>query len=59
MLTGGWRGGSGAPRILIVDDDPNLLVLLADQLKGDGFEIQTARDGQEALRRLRRAGPTS
>jgi DNA-binding response OmpR family regulator len=54
MLSGGgWRGaGSGAPRILIVDDDPNLLVLLADQLRADGFEIQTARDGEEALRRL-------
>ena len=52
MLSGGWRGGGGAARILIVDDDPNLLVLLADQLRNDGFEIQTARDGEEALRRL-------
>src|SRR5438093_12046028 len=52
MLAGGWRSGGAAPRILIVDDDPNLLVLLADQLRNDGFEIQTARDGEEALRRL-------
>jgi DNA-binding response OmpR family regulator len=52
MLTGGWQNGTGAPRILLVDDDPNLLVLLADQLRSDGFEIQTARDGDEALRRL-------
>ncbi len=56
-------GGSGAPysatapRILIVDDDPNLLVLLAEQLRADGFEIQTARDGEEALRRLRTGWP--
>jgi DNA-binding response OmpR family regulator len=57
MLTGGWRAGGGAPRILIVDDDPNLLVLLADQLRSDGFEIQTARDGQEALRRLQAGWP--
>jgi len=57
MLTGGWRGGAGAPRILIVDDDPNLLVLLADQLRADGFDIQTARDGQEALRRLQAGWP--
>src|SRR4051812_42687712 len=47
-MLSGWRGGA-APRILIVDDDPNLLVLLADQLRNDGFEIQTARDGEEAL----------
>ena len=45
-------GAAGPARILIVDDDPNLLVLLADQLRNDGFEIQTARDGEEALRRL-------
>ena len=57
-MLSGWRGGA-APRILIVDDDPNLLVLLADQLRADGFEIQTARDGEEALRRLEAAGRTS
>src|SRR5512146_2084789 len=57
MLSGGWRGGGAAPRILIVDDDPNLLVLLADQLRADGYETQTARDGTEALRRLQTSWP--
>jgi DNA-binding response OmpR family regulator len=59
MLSGapvGFAGGT-APRILLVDDDPNQLVLLADQLRADGYEIQTARDGDEALRRLRTAWP--
>lgn len=49
--------GVQAPRILIVDDDPNLLVVLAEQLRSDGFEVQTARDGVEALRRLEHAWP--
>jgi DNA-binding response OmpR family regulator len=58
MLSGSaGRGGEIAPRILLVDDDPNQLVLLADQLRADGYEIQTARDGDEALRRLRTAWP--
>ena len=57
MLSGRPGGHETAPRILIVDDDPNLLVLLADQLRADGYEIQTARDGDEALRRLRTAWP--
>ncbi len=58
MLSGGGRRGeAGAPRILLVDDDPNLLVLLADQLRADGFDVQTARDGDEALRRLRSGWP--
>jgi DNA-binding response OmpR family regulator len=56
------HGGNGpygvtTPRILIVDDDPNLLVILAEQLRADGFEVQTARDGDEALRRLASSWP--
>ena len=49
--------GVAAPRILIVDDDPNLLVILADQLRADGYQVQTARDGEEALRRLDHSWP--
>ncbi|HEX7613124.1 MAG TPA: response regulator transcription factor [Candidatus Limnocylindrales bacterium] len=44
-------------RILLVDDDPNLLVVLAEQLRDDGFDVSTARDGQEALRRLEAGWP--
>ncbi len=44
-------------RILLVDDDPNLLVVLAEQLRDDGYEVATARDGQEALRRLEAGWP--
>jgi two-component system response regulator VicR len=57
MLSGRPGGQGQAPRILIVDDDANLLVLLADQLRSDGFDIQTARDGDEALRRLKSGWP--
>jgi DNA-binding response OmpR family regulator len=57
MMSGGPGGLPTAPRILVVDDDPNLLVVLADQLRADGFEVSTARDGIEALRRLEHAWP--
>jgi two-component system KDP operon response regulator KdpE len=46
-----------ARRILLVDDDANLLVVLAEQLRDDGFEVTTARDGPEALRRLESGWP--
>jgi CheY-like chemotaxis protein len=36
-------------RILIVDDEFSILELLKDFLSGEGFEIQTACDGLEAL----------
>src|SRR4029079_8816043 len=57
MYGGPGPYGETAPRILIVDDDPNLLVILADQLRMDGYQVQTARDGDEALRRLSQAWP--
>jgi two-component system KDP operon response regulator KdpE len=44
-------------RILLVDDDPNLLVFLAEELRADGFAVTTARDGSEALRRLEGGWP--
>jgi DNA-binding response OmpR family regulator len=44
-------------RILLVDDDPSLLVVLSEQLHDDGYEVATARDGQEALRRLESGWP--
>ena len=45
------------PRILLVDDDPALLVALAELLRNDGFVVTTARDGDEALRRLDQGWP--
>ena len=44
-------------RILLVDDDPTLLVVLSEQLRDDGYEVATARDGVEALRRLEAGWP--
>jgi DNA-binding response OmpR family regulator len=59
MFSGGPArlGVSIAPRILLVDDDRGLLVPLAEQLSQDGFDVTTARDGEEALRRLDTAWP--
>jgi DNA-binding response OmpR family regulator len=39
-------------RILVVDDDPQLLELYARVLRDDGHEVIAARDGLEAQRRM-------
>jgi DNA-binding response OmpR family regulator len=44
-------------RILLVDDDASLLVVLSEQLRDDGYEVATARDDGEALRRLEAGWP--
>lgn len=39
-------------RILIVDDEKNIRLTVAAALEGAGFEVDTARDGAEALDKL-------
>jgi len=41
------------PRILVVDDDPDILELLADRLTLMRFDVVTAADGETALALLR------
>ncbi|MEX2223198.1 MAG: response regulator [Candidatus Rokuibacteriota bacterium] len=38
-----------AARVLLVDDDPRLLTVLSDVLRGEGHAITTAANGEEAL----------
>jgi two-component system response regulator GlrR len=40
------------PRILLVDDDPSLLKLLSLRLRANGFHIETASSGRQALGKL-------
>jgi CheY-like chemotaxis protein len=37
------------PLVLIADDDPDILELVSLTLERDGYEVATARDGEEAL----------
>ncbi len=44
-------------KILIADDEPNILISLEYLMKREGFEVALARDGQEALDAILRAPP--
>jgi len=39
-------------RILIVDDEKNIRTLFRDELEEDGFEVETAGSGREALEKI-------
>lgn len=39
-------------KLLLVDDDPNLILLVRDYLEFRGFDVVTAESGQEGLDRL-------
>jgi DNA-binding response OmpR family regulator len=45
------------PRILIVDDDPEIVELLRLALTAAGYSVRGAANGQEALRKAFRAPP--
>ena len=45
------------PRVLVVDDDPNLLTFVRTALKDEPYEIDTASDGESAIESLLKALP--
>ena len=46
------------PKILVVDDEPDALELVGFNLKRAGFDVVTALDGAEALRKARQLLPS-
>ena len=44
-------------RILIVDDEPNIVLSVEFLMQREGHEVVTASDGQEALEQLQKARP--
>jgi DNA-binding response OmpR family regulator len=44
-------------KILIADDEPNILISLEYLMKREGYAVSVARDGVEALETLRRERP--
>src|SRR5690625_1440121 len=48
---------AASPRVLVVDDDSDVLASLERGLRLSGFEVATAADGAEALRSAKEARP--
>ncbi len=48
---------NGRKRILLVDDDPEVLQTIELALKGQGYEVLLAHDGAEGLARAERDAP--
>lgn len=45
------------PKILVADDEPNIVISLEYLLKREGYTVVIARDGEEALQTIRREQP--
>jgi DNA-binding response OmpR family regulator len=44
-------------RILVVDDEKNIRTLFRDELEEDGYEVETAGSGQDALDKVQQRPP--
>ena len=51
------RSRGVARRVLVVDDDPDILEALSEILEAEGYDVQRARNGREALQRLEQGLP--
>ena len=46
-----------ANRIVVIEDDPNILTLISQTLRREGYEVFTASDGTEGLRKVKENNP--
>ena len=53
---GGGRRPPARKRVLVVDDEENVRVTTAAILEQDGYHVETAGDGREALQKVERGG---
>jgi CheY-like chemotaxis protein len=44
-------------RLMLVDDDPNLILLVKDYLEFRGYNVITAENGRHALEKLEQEAP--
>jgi two-component system, OmpR family, response regulator len=54
---GGVTVGSSKARVLVVDDERNIVELIATALSYEGFEVRTAADGAQTLAAVRDFAP--
>jgi DNA-binding response OmpR family regulator len=46
-----------SPRVLVVDDDPEVVDAVGEALQDDGYQVETATDGPTALKSVLDAPP--
>lgn len=45
-------------RVLVIEDEPDILEILSYNLRQAGFEVEAATEGEEGLRQAEKTPPT-
>jgi two-component system phosphate regulon response regulator PhoB len=48
----------GVAKILVIEDEPDIVEVITYNLEREGYEVRSARDGEEGLRRTRQENPS-
>ena len=51
--------GVGERRVMVVDDDPDVRALLAEELSAAGYKVSLARNGVDALQQIEQVRPSA
>jgi two-component system alkaline phosphatase synthesis response regulator PhoP len=51
------RGDGGEKKILVVDDEPNVIKSLTFVLKKEGYDVSSAVNGEDAMTKIRESKP--
>jgi CheY-like chemotaxis protein len=54
----GWLKNTGANHVLLVEDDADTRELVAESLRGAGYDVEEASDGKDALAAILRERPS-
>ena len=57
VLRDGFRGIQMAQSVLIVEDEPNIVLSLGFLVKQAGYDVRVAHDGEAALRAVEESSP--
>lgn len=44
-------------KIMVVDDEPDTVSLVTELLKGEGYDVSSAKDGKDCLQKLKKITP--
>lgn len=53
----GSRGAETMKKILVIDDEPQILLMVSTRLKAGGYDILTAFSGEQGLKRAKKEVP--
>src|SRR5258708_34479508 len=57
QVTSSWQGNQDQPKVLIVDDEENIIEFIKLGLRYEGYQVESAPDGEQGVTLAQRINP--